>query len=102
MSAGEGKGPRKRALLGLWRKSGSTSPVPAAPTHHLLHDVSGDYYFKVPLLRPVRGNGNQQYARVGSIYVHFHAGVPVRQVELHVEKAPRIVIGVLLREHYGN
>lgn len=95
MSATEGKAPRKRALLGLWRKSGTSSPAPATPSHHLLHDVSGDYFFKVPMLRPVKSNGGQQYARVGSIYVHFHAGIPVRQVELHVEKEPRILVGVL-------
>lgn len=91
MSSSEGKAPRRRPFLGLWKKASSPPPAPA---HHLLHDVSGDLYFKVPLLRPVKAAGgeNSQYARVGSIYVQFHGGAPVRQVELHVEKDPRCLV----------
>ena len=108
MASADPKVARKRPLLGgLWKRS--VSPTTPAPVSHiLLHDAKGDHFFMVPILRPVKPSPAQQqqnqqqqasrpqYARVGSIYVHFHAGAPVRQVEVHMEKDTRCLVGTLL------
>lgn len=94
----------RRKSFGLFKKS-----PPSSQDHGsrpLLFDLSEDFYFQLPLLRPVENQqpsssttastSKPRYMRVGYIFVHFKGGQPVRQIEMHKDKAPQIQIGICL------
>lgn len=77
---------RKRSFSEKWRLSSPIRSAQHAPKSFGLYNLAEDFYFAVPMLRcstEINGRQEAQYVRVGTTYVHFKDGQPLRQVEMH-------------------
>ena len=65
---------------------------PASPRVKRAENVSPQRYFRIPFVRNTEQNMNPEFAKKGWWYAHFDGQYIARQMELHPDKIPLMLV----------
>ena len=83
----------------MQQPSTSTARVPtpsASPRTRRVDNVAQQRYFRIPFIRNTEQNVNPQFAKKGWWYAHFDGQYIARQMELHPDKVPLLLVAGML------